>query len=591
MTVVNVDQLKNYEESNPVRNRKGKSVKKMCNEKVLKKRVPIIGWLPKYNFVFFLQDIIAGVTVALTAIPQGIAYAVIAGLPPEYGLYASLVDGVIYLIFGSSKDITVGPTAVMSSLVAKYTGYSQDFAVLSAFLSGCVILLMGIFHLGFLVNFISKPVINGFTTAAAFQIAAAQLKAFFGLDGASGNYFAESMSNFISNIKTARLWDPILASVTVVMLFMLKRLGNGCSRTDGFTKQMRWFISMGRNAVVVIFGMFVAYILKITTNNEPLKLIRDIGSGLPTVGLPPFSTSSGNTTYNFNEMLEVLGPQSLVLPLVAILESVAIAKAFAIGGRVDATQEMIAVGLCNIGGSFFKSMPITGSFTRTALNYASGVQTPAGGVWKSLVIVAALSLLTSAFYYIPTASLAGLIMTAMYSMVDFGIFARFWRNSKIELMLMLVTMAVSLFIGLEYGIVAGIALECLILLYNTSKPKITANSIRSDSSEIVTVTLSDSLSYCAAEHVRKSIIEASNNAAPDSVLVIDGGNLHRMDSTVAINLMNLIKEFDKDSRTVVLLNFKEDLVKLCTDVEPKLGNKFVKSNKPLDFIEVSIKNA
>ncbi|CAH0406668.1 unnamed protein product [Chilo suppressalis] len=591
MTIITIDQLKNHEGATSVRKRKNVSIKKLCNEKTLKKRVPILEWLPKYNLVFFLQDIIAGVTVALTAIPQGIAYAVIAGLPPEYGLYGSLADGFVYLIFGSSKDITVGPTAVLSSLVAKYTGYSKDFAVLSAFLSGIVILLMGIFHLGFLVNFISTPVINGFTTAAALQIAAAQLKAFFGLQGSSGLFFAESITNFVNNIKTAKLWDPILAILTVIMLCLLKRLGKGCSRTDGCSKQLRWFISMGRNAVVVIFGMFVAYILKITTNSEPLKLIRDIGSGLPTVGPPPFSSTSGNTTYSFTDMLEVFGPKSLVLPLVAILESVAIAKAFAVGGRVDATQEMIAVGLCNIVGSFFKSMPVTGSFTRTALNNASGVQTPAGSIWKSLIIVAALSFLTSTFYYIPNASLAGLIITAMYNMVDYEIFGRFWRNSKLELMVMLVTMSVSLFLGLEYGVVAGVAFECVILLYGASKPKVVVNTVKCDRSDVINLILGNSLSYCAAEHVRKAILKATEYAVPDSVLVIDGSNLQRMDSTVASNIMHLIKDFDKTSRKVVFLNFKQRLMKMCIDIYPKAENKFVYSTKPVDLVELLIKTS
>jgi solute carrier family 26 (sodium-independent sulfate anion transporter), member 11 len=147
------------------------------SEKFIRKRVPVINWLPKYNAIFFIQDVIAGITIGLTSIPQGIAYAVIAGLPPEYGLYSSIADGFIYVIFGSSKDISIGPTAILSALMAKYASYSVDFAVLATFLSGILMLLFGIFNLGSLVNYISTPVIKGFTVAAALQIGASQLKA------------------------------------------------------------------------------------------------------------------------------------------------------------------------------------------------------------------------------------------------------------------------------------------------------------------------------------------------------------------------------------------------------------------------------
>lgn len=567
-----------------IRKRLKKSVKKTCSVKTLKNRIPVLQWLPNYNTDFLIQDIIAGLTVALTAIPQGIAYAVIAGLPPEYGLYGSLTTGFVYMIFGSCKDVTVGPTAIISTMTAKYASYSPDYAVLAAFLTGVATLLMGIFKLGFLVNFISMPVISGFTTAAALQIAASQLKAFFALNGPSGNFFAASVYNFVENIETAKIWDPILASVTIIMLIGLKRMGNGCSRTDGFIKKTRWFISLARNAVVVVFGMILAYILKVTTNSEPLVLIGDIGGGLPTFGLPPFSTVSGNQTETFTDMLQNLGPQFAILPLVSILESVAIAKAFAEGGVVDATQEMYAVGFCNLVGSFAQSLPVTGSFTRTALNHVSGVKTTAGGVANSLLIIVALTLLTSTFYYIPKASLAGLIITAMFSMIDYNMFFRLWRNSKMELSLLIVTMTVSLFVGLEYGIIAGIILEGLLLLYRTSVPPLQIK-VEGDLSEVIVLPLSDSLSYCAAEHLRKVIVKASHEADWEAILVIDGSNLKKMDSTVASNLMILAKDFDKQSRCILFVNFQPELKDLCVDIQPEAENKFMITSSILDLVK------
>ncbi|XP_063360068.1 sodium-independent sulfate anion transporter-like [Cydia amplana] len=580
MTVLTVTS----ENGNKVRRRLKKCSKDLCSVKTVKKRLPITEWLPEYNLTKLIQDIIAGITVGLTAIPQGIAYAVVAGLSPEYGLYAGLMGGFVYLFFGSCKDVTVGPTAIMSAMVSKYvSGYSADFAVLASFLSGLVELCMGILHLGFLVEFISLPVISGFTTAAALQIAAGQLKSIFGLDGKSGNYFSESLYNFVINFKSIKVWDPILGFLTIGILLVLKNIGQGCSRTDGLTKQVRWFVSLARNAVVVIIGMVIAYILKVATGSEPLILIGDIGSGLPKIEPPPFSTTVGNETYSFSDMMSVLGPQSIVLPLVAIFESVAIAKAFAGGKPVDATQEMMALGICNIVSSFTKSMPITGSFTRTAINNASGVHTPAGGVFTGFIILLALSILTSTFYFIPKASLAGLIITAMFSMIDFDIFGRLWRNSKIELFLLLITMAFSLSIGLEYGIVAGIVMNAAILLYTVSRPSVEITTILCEKGEYLSILLPDKLSYCAAEHFRRKVLQASQDVI-NAAIIIDGSNFKKMDSTVASNLMSVIQDLDKAGRKVMFLNFSNSIVNLCLDINPNYTDRFVIASNSEDVL-------
>ncbi|XP_037973726.2 sodium-independent sulfate anion transporter [Plutella xylostella] len=567
-----------------VRKRKSKCAQ-VCSVKSVKKRLPIVGWLPKYTFTTLIQDIIAGITVGLTAIPQGIAYAVVAGLSPEYGLYAGLMGGFVYMIFGSCKDVTVGPTAIMSAIVAKYvSSYSADFAVLSAFLSGVIILLMGIFQLGFVVEFISAPVISGFTTAAALQIASAQLKAIFGLTGAAGTYFAASIFNFTQNIGTLKLWDTVLGFTSIAFLMAMKKLGEGCKRTDGAGKQIRWFVSLARNAIVVIIGMLIAFAVKtITKGDEPLALIGEIGSGIPTFGIPPFTSVVGNETYSFPDMLKALGPESIVIPFVSILESVAIAKAFAGGVQVDATQEMIALGMCNIFGSFVRSMPITGSFTRTALNNASGVATTAGGIFTAALIILALSVLTSTFYFIPSASLAALIITAMFSMIDYTIFCRLWRCSKRELFVLFLTMAVSLGLGLEYGIVAGVLAEAAMLLFATARPSIKSVHVKSDTGrQSLMITLNDSLSYCSAEHVRREIFKATRIS--EALIVVDGTNLESMDTTVASNLMAVVKDLDKLSRRIVFVNFSPEIQKMCLVLHPNASDCFISAARTEDVI-------
>ncbi|XP_052747687.1 sodium-independent sulfate anion transporter-like [Galleria mellonella] len=574
-----------YSNSSISRKKLRNYARKACSTKTLKKRVPITEWLPKYSWSFLIQDILAGTTVGLTAISQGIAYAVIAGLSPEYGLYASLTAGFVYIIFGSCKYVTVGPTAIVSAMTGKYVaGYSPDFAILAAFLSGILILLMGIFNLGFLVEFISKPVIKGFTTAAALQVISSQLKSLFGLTGASGNYFAESVYNFVVNIRTATLWDPVLGIITVIILIILKKVGADCKRTDDLLKQIRWFVSLARNAVVVIVGMVVAYIIKRTTDNEPLALVGDIDGGLPTIGYPPFNTVVGNETYSFLDMLQTLGPKSISLPLVIVLESVAIAKAFSEDGRVDATQEMISLGLCNIIGSFAKSMPITGAFSRAALNYASGVQTQAGGVTNCILIIVALTLLTSTFYYIPKATLSGLIIVALWTMVDYEIFIKLWKASKREFILALITVIVCLCVGLEYGIVTGVTVEALMLLFSQSRPSIEVNTLRHATGEIIVIPLPEVVSYCAAEHLRRLLLKVPLKSNTDCTTVIDGANLRSMDSTVAANILSVIEDYEKKGRRIWLLNFNCNVEKLCLVLNSNISDKFVNVPNVLDLV-------
>ncbi|XP_062529441.1 sodium-independent sulfate anion transporter isoform X3 [Bombyx mori] len=315
----------------PSRGRLRKTAAKFCGLGSWKIRLPITIWLPRYTLESLFRDLIAGITVGLTSIPQGIAYAMIAGLPPQIGLYSSIFPGIVYSLFGSCKDITLGPTAILSALVAKYVAYSDDFAYLASFLSGCIVLLFGILQLGFILDFISKPVIAGFTTAAALQIGASQLRSLFGVSGSSGNTFVKAIINFFRNITTIQLNDSLLGVVTIISLMLLKHatipVGPDSSSCRVRFAKLWVYVLRARNALVVFVGSILAYILYVQ-GWTPFALTGKINGGLPHFGPPPFSTVVGNRTLNFTDMLAVFGAEGLVMPLVTILESVAIAKAF-----------------------------------------------------------------------------------------------------------------------------------------------------------------------------------------------------------------------------------------------------------------------
>lgn len=344
----------------------------------------------------------------------------VAGLSPEYGLYSGFMGCFIYTFFGSCKDITIGPTAIMSLMIySAVKNLNNDFAVLGkfliivpltfqlmndqftgTFLSGGVIFLLGILNLGFLVQFISTPTIIGFTTSATITIASGQIKPLLGIKSGNSNEFIASWENVFHHLDEIEVSDTILGLISIGILFALKK-PTCLSRWPVFSK----YISISRNAIVVIVGMIVAYIFHIN-GSDPFRLTGSIKQGLPELTLPPTQTELNGEIYYFPDMVRALGLSLITLPLVSILETIAIAKSFSKGKVVDATQEMIAVGLCNIASSFFLSIPITGSFTRTAVNHNSGVKTTLGGVVTGGLVLLALGLLTGTFYFIPKTTLA-----------------------------------------------------------------------------------------------------------------------------------------------------------------------------------------
>ncbi|XP_061377145.1 sodium-independent sulfate anion transporter-like isoform X3 [Danaus plexippus] len=533
----------------PPRSKWRRGVSRMCNVESWRRRVPITIWLPQYNLEKLLRDAIAGITVGLTSIPQGIAYAIVAGLPPQVGLYSSIFPGVMYAVFGSCKQVTVGPTAILAALLTKYVAQSEDFAYLASFLTGCVILLLGVLQLGFLLDFISKPVISGFTAAAALQISASQLKSLFNTTGSSGGTFIKAVINFFSNIKSVQLWDTLLGVLTIVSLFLLKC----CSPSSplSYCATCRVHSVRARNAVVVFAATAVAYLFYIY-GMTPFKLTGKIEGGLPKFSLPPFQTVVNNNTIGFDKMLDVLGPEGLVMPLVAILESIAIAKAFAGTASVDVTQEMVAVGMCNIVSSFAQSMPATGSFTRTALNHASGVMTPAGSLFKAALVLLSVTYLSEAFRFIPRSTLAGIIMVAMVSIVDFSILPPLWRHSKSELFVWFLTVVVGVTAGLEYGIAAGAAGDALRVLYSASRPRLVTKQfkvcgVQVGAVDVALVSLPEVVCYASVEHVGRVLRTVRGH-----VVVLDGRTNIHADIGVIETVNSVISDAEGGKRRFLL---------------------------------------
>ncbi|KAF5289752.1 hypothetical protein FQA39_LY03669 [Lamprigera yunnana] len=546
-------------------------------KRFINRRIPITSWLPLYTFGQFFQDVLAGFTVGLTEIPQAIAYAIVAGLEPQYGLYSGLLDCVVYFVFGTCKDINIGPTAIMALMIQPHVEkMGPDMAVLITFISGCIIFLFGLLHLGFLVEFFSYPVIAGFTTAAAIQIGSSQIKSLLGIPG-KANEFLEAWINVFKNIKQINVWDTLLGVVSIILLICMKQLGGFGSRNsrpewsffrNAFSKII-WLVSIARNAVVVIMGTVLAWAL-CEYGEKPFALTGNIGKGLPTLQVPPFSTEFNNQTYTFLDMVKQYQSSIAFVPLIAVLEHVAISKAFAKGKTIDATQEMLALGLCNLSGSFIRSMPVTGSFTRTAVNHASGVQTPLAGLVVTGMVLLALGFLTSTFFFIPKATLAAVVICAMIYVIDYKAIRILWKTKKLDLLPFGVTLIASLIIGLEYGILIGIACNLLFILHSSARPSIEIEREKFPLHDVFVVTPSRSLHFPSAEYLREKIIQ--NCCYPKTIVIVNGKYINHIDATVAKNLKVLADDLSVRDQKIVFWNFKLCVINACIGVDAKLSD-------------------
>ncbi|XP_023247261.1 sodium-independent sulfate anion transporter-like isoform X1 [Copidosoma floridanum] len=536
-------------------------------QKQLHRRLPITAWLPNYSLGKFMQDALAGITVGLTVIPQGIAYADVAGLPPQYGLYSSFMGCFVYMFFGSTRNVTVGPTAIMGLLTHSFVAsYGEDLAVLLTFLSGCIITTMGLLHLGFLVDFISLPVISGFTNASAIIIASSQMLTLLGIKGRTDS-FLDAIKKLFSQYSQAKASDSVLGICSIVALVVLKNLPG--KRRGNLAQKCMWLICLARNAVVVVTGMSIAYSLR---DIEPFKITVNITEGLPPFGPPPFTTTHNNVTYNFVDMLQIYGGSVISVPLIALLESIAIAKSFAKGKTLDSSQEMIAVGLCNVFGSFVRSMPTTGSFTRTAVNNASGVKTPFGGLITGCLVLLACGLLTSTLRFIPKATLAAVIIVAMYYMLEIHLFHLLWRTKKIDLIPLLVTLIFCLTAGLDYGIVAGIATNLALLLYGTARPTLLIEERLVNDLPVLLVSPQQSLSFPAAEYLRERVMSWCDVMKNTTMVIIDGQNVNEIDTTVAKNLSLLLSDLEARQQRLIFWNWCDEasrtLIAFDTSIKP-----------------------
>ncbi|XP_043280771.1 sodium-independent sulfate anion transporter-like isoform X2 [Venturia canescens] len=468
-----------------------------------------------------------------------------------------------------------------------------DFVILLTFVTGLVQLIMGLLHLGFLVDFISMPVTSGFTSATSMIIIVSQLRGLFGLSYKSGNV-VDTIIKLFKHIGDIRMADTVLGFVCIVFLLFFRKLKDfDCSRFKGnsgdhkiglILEKTLWFLSIGRNALVVFTASLIAFHLQNDVGSTPFLTAGKVLSGLPNLSLPAFSAQVGNQTYTFVDMAHHLGFGMIVVPLVGVLTNVAIAKAFVHDAPVEASQEMLTLGLCNLAGCLISSMPTCGAFTRSAVSSASGIQTPLAGLYSGTLALLALSFLTPYFGFIPKASLAAVLICAVIFLVDFNIIKFLWSGSKRDAFTAIITFLVCIIFDVEIGLFTGTLLNALFLLYLSARPKVEIlhrKTILGDKYLLVKPEIG--LFYPAIDYLSTKITKvASEFAIP---VVVDFERLQGIDYTAVKGIERLLITFEGKEQKIFFINVSSN-VKLTIQKLSNNRKNFMSIDSEASLIDI-----
>jgi len=429
--------------------------------------IPLIGWLHGYRRDTLARDLLAAVIVTLMLVPQALAYALLAGLPPEVGLYASMLPLVFYAVFGTSATLAVGPVAVaslmtaaaLSGIAAPGSAEYVGAALVLAALSGLLLVAMGLLRLGFLANFLSHPVISGFVTASGILIAASQLRHLLGVKAAGDNLVEMVMSLVASLGQVSLITLGIGLGVWGFLLWCRRRL-KGILHRLGLPATAADLVAKAAPVSAVIVTTLLAWSLGLGARG--VALVGEVPSGLPSLALPNLDPGLWTS----------LAPAAVLISLVGFVESVSVAQTLAAKRRqrIDPNRELIALGLANLGAGASGGSPVSGGFSRSVVNFEAGAATPLAGAFTALGIALATLTLTTPLAFLPKATLAATIIVAVGTLIDLPAIKRTWAYSRADGVAMLATLALTLLQGVESGILAGVALSLGLHLYRTSRP-------------------------------------------------------------------------------------------------------------------------
>lgn len=513
--------------------------------------IPAIDWIRNYKKSWLNGDLSAGLTVGVMLIPQGMAYSMLAGLPPIYGLYAVTIPLIIYAFLGTSRQLAVGPVAMVSLLIASGVGQLAEagtetyiaYAIALALLVGMIQFSMGVFRLGFLVNFLSHPVVAGFTSAAAIIIGVSQFKHIFGVK-ASGEKFLDIVSQLYGQIANTNWITLAIGVAAVVILILIKK----------YSKKIPGPL------VVVLIGILLVYFGGLS--EAGVKVVGDIPSGLPSFIPPLFDLA----------VFQKLLPVALTISFVGFMESIAVAKAIQAKHKdykLSANQELIALGASNIGGAFFQSFPVTGGFSRTAVNDQAGAKSGLASLISAALIILTLLFLTSYFYYLPNAVLAAIIIVAVYGLIDYKEAIHLWHTDRTDFILFMSVFTGTLILGIEEGILLGVVLSLSVLIYRVSYPHYAQlgkvgqhgefRNIKRfpeavTDSEVMIIRFDAPIFFANLNYFRDKINDLFMKTPEARYLIIDAGPVSSIDSSGVHMFADLYTDLKNDGKTLLIAN-------------------------------------
>jgi len=523
----------------------------------LARYVPILDWGRHYGGAAFTNDLLAAVIVTIMLIPQSLAYAMLAGLPPDVGLYASIAPIIAYAIFGTSRALAVGPVAVISLMTL---AAASDVAppgspafieatLILAFLSGAILLLMGVLRLGFLANLLSHPVVSGFITASGIIIATSQLKSILGIE-AHGEAMPELLTSLASNLGDVNAPTLVIGVIATCFLFWVRRGLKQLLMMSGLKSRAADLIAKTGPIVAVAVSILAVILLDLAA--QGVRVIGEIPQSLPPLTFPEFDA----------DLWGRLAIPALLLSVIGFVESVSVGQILAAKKRqrIRPDQELIGLGAANLTASFTGGFPVTGGFARSVVNYDAGAETPAAGIFTAMGILIAALFLTPLLASLPTATLAATIIVAVLSLVDLRKPIDVYRYSRADFAAMIATIGITLLAGVETGVIAGVSVSLALLVWRSSRPhaaivgrvpgtehfrNVKRHQVQTDP-RVLTLRIDESLTYLNARWLEERVLKEVAEAPDIKDLILMCSAVNAIDAS-ALESLEALNERMRDA--------------------------------------------
>ena len=512
-------------------------------------------WLPHYNRETAARDSVAAVIVTIMLIPQSLAYAMLAGLPPEVGLYASILPLVVYALLGSSRTLAVGPVAVASLMTVAAasqvaTAGSQQYlaaTIILAFLSGTILLVMALLRLGWIANLLSHPVVSGFISASGLLIAASQLKHLLGIP-LSGHNLVELGHSLAQHFPETHWPTVVLGALVTTFLFWVRKALKPLLQKLGFNAFWSDLVSKAGPVIAVLGSTLAVAMLEL--DSRGMAIVGHIPEGLPSLSLPVFDA----------DLWQALLLPALLISLIGFVESISVAQTLAAKRRqrINANQELMGLGGANLASAFSGGFPVTGGFSRSVVNFDAGAQTPMAGVFTAIGIALTALFLTGAFTFLPKATLAATIVVAVLSLVDLPALKHTWHFSRLDFTAMAITMVGVLGWGVEAGVLAGVVTSLALYLWRTNQPHVAEvgqvpgtehfrnvqrHQVRV-SPRVLSIRIDESLYFANARGLEDRIYDAALLRPQTEHVVLMGTAINHLDASAVDSLLSLNQRLD-----------------------------------------------